>query len=82
MTGSGPAWAADFAYSNNAESFYSFRINRVEPLHIPGLSYVTGPFRYEFLIGGLHGHTYVPNPGYPGRRAAQCNQSRRPLDAS
>ena len=35
------------AYSNNAENIYSFRINRVEPLHIPGLSYITGPFRYD-----------------------------------
>lgn len=62
----GPAMGGGFAFSNNAENFYSFRINRVEPLHVPGVSYVTGPFRYEFLIGGLHGHNYVPNPAYPG----------------
>ena len=62
----GPGLGGGFAYSNNAENFYSFRINRIEPLHIPGLSYLTGPFRYEFLVGGLHGHTYVPNPAYPG----------------
>ena len=62
----GPGLGAGFAYSNNAENLYTFRINRVEPLHIPGLSYVAGPFRYEFMIGGLHGHTYVPNPAYPG----------------
>jgi Capsule assembly protein Wzi len=62
----GPGLGGGFAYSNNAENIYSFRINRVEPLHVPGLSYVTGPFRYEFLIGGLHGHTYIPNPAYPG----------------
>lgn len=62
----GPGMGGGFAYSNNAENFYTFRINRAEPLHVPGLSYVTGPFRYEFLIGGLHGHTYIPNPAYPG----------------
>ncbi len=62
----GPGLGGGFAYSNNAENIYTFRINRVEPLHVPGLSYITGPFRYEFLIGGLHGHTYVPNPGNPG----------------
>ena len=62
----GPGLGGGFAFSNNAENFYSFRINRVEPLHVPGLSYITGPFRYEFVIGGLHGHTYVPNPVYPG----------------
>ena len=62
----GPGLSGGMAYSNNAENIYTFRINRVEPLHVPGLSYITGPFRYEFLIGGLHGHTYVPNPLYPG----------------
>lgn len=62
----GPGLGGAFAYTNNAENFYSFRINRVEPLHIPGLSYITGPFRYDFMVGGLHGHTYVPNPSYPG----------------
>ncbi len=61
----GPGLGAGMAYSNNAENIYSFRINRVEPLHVPLLSRVTGPFRYEFLVGGLHGHTYVPNPAYP-----------------
>ncbi len=62
----GPAVGGGFAFSNNAEGFYSFRINRVEPLRIPWLSYVTGPFRYEFVIGALNGHTYIPNPLYPG----------------
>jgi Capsule assembly protein Wzi len=56
----GPDRGGGFAYSNNAENIYSFRINRVEPLHIPGLSHVTGPFRYEFLVGSLKGHT-MPN---------------------
>jgi hypothetical protein len=56
----GPGLGAGMAYSNNADYIYSFRINRVEPLHVPGLSYVTGPFRYEFLIGPLRGHNYIP----------------------
>ncbi len=60
----GPGLGGGMAYSNNAENIYSFRINRVEPLQIPLLSRLTGPFRYEFLVGGLHGHTYVPNPAY------------------
>lgn len=62
----GPGLGGGFAYSNNAENIYSFRINRIEPLHVPGLSYITGPFRYEFLIGGLRGHTFIPNPAFPG----------------
>ena len=61
----GPGLGAGFAYSNNAENIYAFHINRVEPLRIPGLSYITGPFRYEFLIGGTQGHTHIPNPAYP-----------------
>ncbi len=56
----GPGVGAGMAFSNNADGIYTFRINRIEPLHVPGLSYVTGPFRYEFLIGPLRGHTYIP----------------------
>ena len=58
----GPGLGAGMAYSNNAENIYSFRINRVEPLHVPGLSYITGPFRYEFLVGSLKGHTFPEDP--------------------
>ena len=47
------------AYSNNAENIYSFRINRIEPLHIPLLSRLTGPFRYEFLVGGCAATPYA-----------------------
>jgi hypothetical protein len=61
----GPGLGGAFAYSNNAENIYSFGINRIEPLRIPLLSRLTGPFRYEFMVGPLHGHTYVPNPAYP-----------------
>jgi hypothetical protein len=56
----GPAQGASMAYSNNAESIYAFHINRTEPLYIPLLSRLTGPFRYEFLVGALRGHTYMP----------------------
>src|SRR5262249_41095522 len=31
----GPGLGGGFAYSNNAENLYSFRINRIEPLHVP-----------------------------------------------
>jgi hypothetical protein len=60
----GPGLGAGMAYSNNAENFYSFRINRIEPLNIPLLSRLTGPFRYDFLVGKLRGHTFMPNPAY------------------
>jgi hypothetical protein len=58
----GPAQGGSMAYSNNAENVYAFHINRIEPLHVPGLSRFTGPFRYEFLIGPLKGHTYTIDP--------------------
>jgi hypothetical protein len=61
----GPGLGGGMAYSNNAENIYSFRINRIEPLQIPLLSRLTGPFRYEFLVGSLRGHTYMPNPSNP-----------------
>ncbi len=60
----GPGLGGGMAYSNNAENIYSFRINRIEPLRIPVLSRLTGPFRYDFLVGKLRGHTYMPNPAY------------------
>ena len=58
----GPGLGGGMAYSNNAENIYSFRINRTEPLSIPLLSLLTGPFRYEFLVGSLKGHTYPNDP--------------------
>ncbi len=58
----GPGQGGAMSYSNNAENIYSFRINRVEPLQVPLLSRVTGPFRYEFLVGSLKGHAYPNDP--------------------
>jgi hypothetical protein len=59
----GPAQGSAMAWSNNAENIYSFRINRVEPLYIPGLSRLIGPMRYDFFYGSLKGHT-SPNSPY------------------
>ena len=58
----GPGQGGAFAYSNNAENIYAFHINRIEPLHIPLLSRLIGPFRFEFLIGPLKGHIYPIDP--------------------
>lgn len=66
----GPGKGGSFAYSNNAQNIYALHINRIEPLYIPGLSRLTGPFRYEFLIGPLRGHTEMPDPLYPGSSGA------------
>jgi hypothetical protein len=56
----GPGMGGGMAWSDNAQDIYSFRINRVEPLHIPLLSKALGPLRYDFMIGSLKGHT-APN---------------------
>lgn len=58
----GPGMGGGLAWSNNAENIYSFRINRVEPLHIPLLSNLLGPVRYDFFVGSLKGHTYPNSP--------------------
>jgi hypothetical protein len=58
----GPGQGGAMAYSNNAQNVWAFHINRVEPLDIPILSRLTGPFRYEFLVGPLGGHTLIPSP--------------------
>jgi hypothetical protein len=60
----GPGQGGAMAFSNNAEPIYALRINRVEPLRIPGLSKLVGPARYELLFGDLKGHTF-PNQQFP-----------------
>lgn len=58
----GPNRGGALAWSNNADNTYAFRINRVEPLHVPLLSYLLGPLRYDFSVGPLQGHTYPNSP--------------------
>ena len=58
----GPGVGGAMAWSNNAENMYTFRINRIEPLHIPYFSRVFGDVRYDFFIGSLKGHTYPHAP--------------------
>jgi hypothetical protein len=58
----GPDQGAAMLWSTNAEDIYHFQIDRVEPLRIPLVSRVTGPFRYEFFAGSLKGHTYPNDP--------------------
>lgn len=58
----GPARGASMAYSNNADNIYALHINRIEPLSIPFLSRLTGPFRYEFLVGPTKGHNAPLDP--------------------
>jgi hypothetical protein len=57
-----PTVGGAFTYSNNAENIYAFQIDRTEPLYIPLLSRLTGPFRYDFFVGSLKGHTDPNDP--------------------
>jgi hypothetical protein len=77
----GPALGGSMAWSNNAENIYGLEVNRIEPLHVPGISRLLGPFRYEFLVGPLRGHTFMPNPAYelnPSSRLANVNNPGDP----
>lgn len=58
----GPGVGGAMSYSNNAQNIYAFHINRIEPLTVPLLSRLTGPFRYEFIVGPLRGHSYPIDP--------------------
>ena len=57
-----PTVGGAFMYSNNAENIYAFQIDRTEPLYIPLLSRLTGPFRYDFFVGSLKGHSDPNDP--------------------
>jgi hypothetical protein len=66
----GPAQTGSMAMSNNADPIYAFRINRVDPVRIPLLSNITGPFRYESLFGDLKGHRYPNAPWIQAQKIA------------
>jgi hypothetical protein len=76
----GPAQGASMAFSNNAQNFYAFEINRIEPLNIPLLSRLTGPFRYEFVLGALRGHTFMPDPAYEASPSSSVPNVTNPGD--
>jgi hypothetical protein len=57
----GPDQGSAMAWSTNAEPIYALRINRTDPLMVPLLSKVLGPFRYEAIFGELK-QQYPRNP--------------------
>ena len=60
----GPTQSGSFAISNNAEPIWMLRLNRSEPLWIPGVSRVFGFFRTDNFFGSLSGHTQFPRSPY------------------
>lgn len=64
----GPDDGSAMMLSNNAEPFYSVRINRTTPLYIPLLSKLLGPFRWDNFFGKLSGHQYPRQPFFYGQK--------------
>jgi Capsule assembly protein Wzi len=64
----GPGSASAMMLSDNAEPFYSFRIDRTLPLYIPLLSRLLGPIRYDNFFGKLSGHMYPRQPYFYGQK--------------
>ena len=64
----GPGSASAMMLSDNAEPFYSFRINRTLPLYIPLLSRLLGPIRYDNFFARLSGHMYPRQPFFYGQK--------------
>lgn len=64
----GPDEGGAMILSDNAEPIYMARVNRTVPLKIPGLSRLTGPFRYDFFFGKLSDHQFPPNPYMHGEK--------------
>jgi len=64
----GAGSASAMMLSDDAEPFYSFRINRTLPLYIPLVSRLLGPFRYDNFFGKLSGHMYPRQPYFYGQK--------------
>lgn len=64
----GPDSSTSLLLSNNAEPFYSVRINRTVPLVIPILSKLLGPIRYDNFIGKLAGDHNPARPIFYGNK--------------
>jgi Capsule assembly protein Wzi len=64
----GPDSSTALLLGNNAEPFYSLRINRTLPLHIPLLSRLLGPLRYDNFIGKLSGDHFPAKPIFYGNK--------------
>ena len=56
----GPTTSGSMLFSNNAEPYWMLRENQTEPLYIPGVSKVFGPFRWDNFFGKLSGHDQFP----------------------
>ena len=58
----GPSEESAFAFTSNAEPFYSLRLSQLDPFVLPGPFRYLGRIRTQFLVGKLSGHNYPPRP--------------------
>ncbi len=58
----GPSESGAFLMSDNAAPFWMLQINRTEPMYVPGLSKVLGPFEVSNYFGALQGHQFPVGP--------------------
>ena len=65
----GTPYGGSMIYSNNAESLYTVRVNRVEPLYIPGSQSIFGTIRFDNFFGGpMFGHDNPKDPWILGNK--------------
>ncbi len=58
----GPSESGAFLMSDNAAPFWMLQINRTDPMNVPGLSKVLGPFEVSNYFGALQGHQFPVGP--------------------
>jgi membrane-associated phospholipid phosphatase len=66
----GPDDSSAMTLSDNAEPFYALRINRTNPLYLPLLSKLLGPFRWDAFLGELAGDRYPRRPFIHGEKVS------------
>ena len=64
----GPDDSTALMLSNNVEPLYSIRVNRTTPLHVPLLSKLVGPVRYDNFFGRLSGDQSPRGPFIYGQK--------------
>jgi hypothetical protein len=64
----GPGIGGSLLFSDNAAPFPMLRVAPVQPLEIPGISKIFGPFRLEQFVGRLAGHAGPSQPWIYGQR--------------
>ena len=74
----GTSEGGTLAFTDNAEPFTMFRVNRVSPFRLPGFLAYLGDMRLDFFLGQVSGQQFINN-GVPGTLAqGQYGRSLNP----